>query len=146
MHQAAPLITDIWAETRMTSTLFKGTPPLRLNKGDSKYLTKLQIKKAQFLFENDYFIWNEAEMYLRVGFFCILKIFFFFNLKNVLSKKNSIMRYFLIWPTRTYFMKTCANRPGLYSISYMEYTLRALAPTWPTWSFMSFWWGNNPRW
>jgi hypothetical protein len=38
---------------------------VRFQKGDSKHLTKLQIKKAQFLFENDYFIWNEAEMYLR---------------------------------------------------------------------------------
>ncbi|CAF0719366.1 unnamed protein product [Brachionus calyciflorus] len=36
-----------------------------INKDDCKLLTKLQIKKAQFLFENDYFIWNEAEMYLR---------------------------------------------------------------------------------
>lgn len=42
------------------------SPPLLIQKNDSKYLTKLQIKKAQFLFENDYFIWNEAEMYLRV--------------------------------------------------------------------------------
>ena len=41
-------------------------PPFTINKNDSKFLTKLQIKKAQFLFENDYFIWNEAEMYLRV--------------------------------------------------------------------------------
>lgn len=38
-----------------------------INKNDSKYLSKLQIKKAQYLFENDYFIWNEAEMYLRVS-------------------------------------------------------------------------------
>jgi hypothetical protein len=38
-----------------------------INKNDGKYLTKLQIKKAQYLFENDYFIWNEAEMYLRVS-------------------------------------------------------------------------------
>lgn len=37
----------------------------RINKNDSQYLTKFQVKKAQFLFENDYFIWNEAEMYLR---------------------------------------------------------------------------------
>ena len=41
-------------------------PPFAITKTDAKYLTKLQIKKAQFLFENDYFIWNEAEMYLRV--------------------------------------------------------------------------------
>lgn len=40
-------------------------PSIKINKSDSKYLSKLQIKKAQFLFENDYFIWNEAEMYLR---------------------------------------------------------------------------------
>lgn len=25
----------------------------------------MQMKKAQFLFEHDYFLWNEAEMYLR---------------------------------------------------------------------------------
>jgi hypothetical protein len=37
----------------------------RIKKGDSKYLSKCQVKKAQFLFENDYFIWNEAELYLR---------------------------------------------------------------------------------
>jgi hypothetical protein len=37
----------------------------RIRKNDSSYLNKLQIKKAQFLFENDYFIWNEAELYLR---------------------------------------------------------------------------------
>jgi hypothetical protein len=52
-------------------------PKIRINKDDSKYLTKIQVKKVQFLFENDYFIWNEAEMYLRVSFcecvnFCIL--------------------------------------------------------------------------
>ena len=44
-------------------------PLLTLKKGDAQFLSKLQIKKAQFLFENDYFIWNEAEMYLRV-YFC----------------------------------------------------------------------------
>ena len=43
-------------------------PKIRINKDDSKYLTKIQVKKVQFLFENDYFIWNEAEMYLRVSF------------------------------------------------------------------------------
>lgn len=37
----------------------------KIKKNDSQYLTKFQIKKVQFLFENDYFIWNEAEMYLR---------------------------------------------------------------------------------
>ncbi len=47
----------------------KQAPKLEPRAGDSKYLTKLQIKKAQFLFENDYFIWNEAEMYLRVNSF-----------------------------------------------------------------------------
>lgn len=40
-------------------------PAIRFSRGDSKYLSKLQTKKAQFLFEHDYFIWNEAEMYLR---------------------------------------------------------------------------------
>ena len=45
-----------------------GLPTIRINKDDSKYLTKIQVKKVQFLFENDYFIWNEAEMYLRVSF------------------------------------------------------------------------------
>lgn len=40
-------------------------PILKINKNDAKFLTKVQIKKAQFLFEHDYFIWNEAEMYLR---------------------------------------------------------------------------------
>lgn len=40
-------------------------PALCINKNDAKYLSKVQVKKAQFLFENDYFIWNEAEMYLR---------------------------------------------------------------------------------
>lgn len=37
----------------------------RIQKNDSQYLTKFQVKKVQFLFENDYFIWNEAEMYLK---------------------------------------------------------------------------------
>ena len=41
-------------------------PPIKINKHDSKFLSKGQMRKAQFLYENDYFIWNEAEMYLRV--------------------------------------------------------------------------------
>ena len=47
-----------------------------INKNDSKYLSKLQIKKAQYLFENDYFIWNEAEMYLRVSLIGNIYIYF----------------------------------------------------------------------
>lgn len=49
----------------INSKLSAAVPPLLIRKNDSKYLSKLQIKRAQFLFENDYFIWNEAEMYLR---------------------------------------------------------------------------------
>lgn len=46
---------------------------LKIRKNDCKYLSKVQIKKAQFLFENDYFLWNEAEMYLRYhDVFCAL--------------------------------------------------------------------------
>lgn len=51
----------------MTKFGYISLPTLRINKDDSKYLTKIQVKKVQFLFENDYFIWNEAEMYLRVS-------------------------------------------------------------------------------
>ena len=51
----------------MTKFGFVSLPAIRINKDDSKYLTKIQVKKVQFLFENDYFIWNEAEMYLRVS-------------------------------------------------------------------------------
>jgi hypothetical protein len=40
-------------------------PEFRIKKNDAKYLSKSQVKKAQFLFENEYFIWNEAELYLR---------------------------------------------------------------------------------
>jgi hypothetical protein len=56
-----------------------GLPPIRISKDDSKYLTKTQVKKVQFLFENDYFIWNEAEMYLRVSE-KYLKFFYLYNL------------------------------------------------------------------
>ncbi len=49
-----------------SSINIQNAPLIKFNKGDYKHLTKLQIKRAQFLFENDYFIWNEAEMYLRV--------------------------------------------------------------------------------
>jgi hypothetical protein len=49
------------------STMVNNEPKkLEIRKNDSKHLSKTQIKKAQFLFENDYFIWNEAEMFLRV--------------------------------------------------------------------------------
>ena len=47
----------------MSTQLKKSTFSIR--KDDAKYLSKCQVKKAQFLFENDYFIWNEAELYLR---------------------------------------------------------------------------------
>ena len=62
------MATELNIEAKINKFLFKDmeSPPLLIQKNDSKYLTKLQIKKAQFLFENDYFIWNEAEMYLRV--------------------------------------------------------------------------------
>lgn len=36
-----------------------------IKKNDARHLSKCQVKKAQFLFESDYFIWNEAELYLR---------------------------------------------------------------------------------
>ena len=49
-----------------TITQTQSNPPIKINKHDSKYLNKAQTRKAQFLYENDYFIWNEAEMYLRV--------------------------------------------------------------------------------
>jgi hypothetical protein len=53
-------------EQSITQTSTKINTPIRINKHDSKYLSKAQTRKAQFLYENDYFIWNEAEMYLRV--------------------------------------------------------------------------------
>ncbi len=45
------------------------THPFEIRKNDSRFLSQLQIKKAQFLFENEYFIWNEAELYLKVSIF-----------------------------------------------------------------------------
>jgi hypothetical protein len=48
-----------------TSTSTSAAAAFRIRKNDAKYLSRCQVKKAQFLFENDYFIWNEAELYLR---------------------------------------------------------------------------------
>ena len=43
----------------------KAADEFRIRKDDSKLLNRTQTNKARFLFENDYFIWNEAELYLR---------------------------------------------------------------------------------